>query len=143
MSKPTYFYYIKKVEIYVYLLILVGPLADMAVRKAPTCDDANFHGLLEKVEALLEVKGRNAPVVDLLTSAARLLNESGRVPKRPKLSVNTVSAPAPIWSSCGISPSPTQQAFLANARLLQEANAPPNTDSVSDNTRSKTRKRHL
>jgi hypothetical protein len=115
---------------------------------APTCDNPKFRRLLKKVEALSGHQGSEDRVAALMTLASSLVNKSssaadddrsfasdGHVRKRPLLSVDTYSAPAPAWASWGISPSPTQLAFVSQALMLQEANTPP-----SKNTRSK---RHL
>jgi len=116
---------------------------------APTSNEPGFHQLLEKVIELSEEKGSDTRVAALMTLAASIVNKrsrsaaddvrsfasDGHVRKRPILSIDTFSAPAPAWASCGISPSPTQLAFVSHALMLQEANTPP-----SKNTRSK---RHL
>jgi hypothetical protein len=115
----------------------------------PSSNDPGFHQLIKKVKALLGRQGSKARVAALMTLAARLVNKrshgaadddrsfasDGHVRKRPKLSIEPLSAPAPAWASFGISPSPTQLAFVSKALMLQEANTPP-----SENTRSK---RHL
>ena len=124
---------------------------------APTSNEPRFHQLIKKVEVLLGVEGSDISVVALLTSASIIINKrsrgaaadddrsfasGNRIKKRPKLSIEPLSASAPAWGSCGISPSPTQRAFVTKALLLQEANTLTKTDSPSENTRSKT-KRHV